>query len=45
MSKMNGFRKVVQNERGDGLMLVMVGILLASDLYLLRFLRFLNYVY
>lgn len=30
MSKMNGFRKVVQNERGDGLMLVMVGILLAS---------------
>ena len=30
MSKWNGFRKIVQNERGDGMMLVMVGILVAS---------------
>lgn len=30
MSKMGGFRKIIRNERGDGLMLVMVGILVAS---------------
>lgn len=30
MGKGNGFRKIVQNERGDGLMLVIVGILLTA---------------
>lgn len=42
MRQMNGFRKIIQNERGDGLMLVMVGILLTSVFICFVFFDFSN---